>query len=121
MSFYEESPFEKFMSYWALPSFGFIIFSVIVGAVVCNFESCCNQQSSAQAEATTYLSRMRPNQPAVVACMPYPSKDGYVNCDALVDGRPVALECGATSGCVVLCNTGCRLRNSMQPGTQAQQ
>lgn len=76
----------------------------------------CDQKLQAEQQAMQYLSTMSPNaRERTVSCM---SRDtdgnGYVSCDALVDGRQVTLECATTIGCAFACNSGCKLRPLMQ-------
>jgi hypothetical protein len=64
----------------------------------------------AENEAETYLRRLYPNRRARVACTGYDSDgNGYVSCDCIVSGRPIALECG-----VIDRNDGCKQKNGVQ-------
>lgn len=95
---------------------------VMLAAVIATACEHDNKLSAEQA-ARTYLSQLHPNaRERNVSCMSHDTdSNGYVSCDAIVDGRQVTLECAATASCLFGCNSGCKLRPLMQiMQTQAQ-
>lgn len=76
-----------------------------------------SQRDGAEAEGRSYLRRMYPGaQQRTVSCMTYDTdNNGYVSCDAVVDGRQVPLECAASAGCLLFCNEGCKARQMVVP------
>jgi len=75
----------------------------------------CSSKETAEKEARSYLRRMFHTNPTAVNCMDYDTDDnGYVSCDAIVDGRAVSLECSKN----LSWNSDCKLRGFASVGPQ---
>lgn len=83
----------------------------------------CDNTETATAQARAYLRENYPTaQHRTATCMAHDTdNNGYVSCDATVDGRPVLLECAANAGCLFACNHGCKLRPMVQIQQQVSQ
>ena len=87
-----------------------------VGTVV-TAHGCYGQRETAEAQARTYLRTTYPlARERTVSCMNVDTdQNGYVSCDAVVDGRALPIECAANAGCIgCVCNEGCKARTVVQ-------
>lgn len=97
----------------------------IAVALFAGSHGCRNERPGAEEQGREYLQTMHPHATSrVVTCMNVDTdNNGYVSCDAMVDGQPVSLECAAVATCFIPpCNRGCKLRPLVQiQQTQGQQ
>ncbi len=89
-----------------------LLASAVAAALV---GGCYDQKPTAEREARAYILGLHPHAEFTVQCMNLDTdNNGYVSCDAIIDGQQTALECAASNGCFIQCNEGCKLRPMIQ-------
>lgn len=103
----------KIFSHVILIAAGVLVLAALAGLL----QGCVyDQRPTAEAQGREYLRTMYPHaHERLVSCMNRDTdSNGYVTCEATVDGRSIRLECAANNGCWFDCNSGCKLRRMVQ-------